>query len=201
MPHSQYHFYVYLLLDPDRHPFYVGKGSGGRILDHEREAKNGHDCPKCDAIRAIWQAGGQVGRAIVFETDDEREVLQQETALIAHYGLQNLTNKGPRGPKSKGRRIQTQSKHPGLIPDFQERLLRHGYSLRRFCEAFSIPHSTIYSALHPQYFPNRKGGFHNLTAWRIARAYAKLTAQSEEAAYQEIIIDPRSASMGSDEKR
>ena len=93
------------------------------------------------------------------------------------------------------------TKHRGLIPDFQERLLRHGYSLRSFCETFDIPHSTIHSALHPQYYPNRKGGFHHLTAWRIARAYAKLTAQSEEAAYQEIIIDPRSSPLGSDEKR
>jgi hypothetical protein len=152
MPYSQYRFYVYMLLDPERRPFYIGKGSGSRIAHHEREAKNGHDCPKCDAIRAIWQAGGQVGRAIVFETNDEREALRQEAALIAHYGLQNLTNKGPSGPKSHGRRIQAQStKNPRLIPDFQERLLEHGYSLRSFCETFDVPHSTIHSALHPQY--------------------------------------------------
>ncbi len=35
--HAQ-HFYVYLLMYPDGISFYVGKGTGKRVFDHEREA-------------------------------------------------------------------------------------------------------------------------------------------------------------------
>jgi len=106
MPHSRYRFYVYLLLDPAGQPFYIGKGSGGRILDHEREARSGHDCPKCDAIRAIWSAGGQIVKTIVFETDDEQEALVREAELIEQYGLTTLTNKVAGGRGTRGNTFQ-----------------------------------------------------------------------------------------------
>lgn len=206
MPHSQYHFYVYLLLDPDRHPFYVGKGLGGRILDHEREAKNGHDCPKCDVIRAIWSAGGQIGRAIVFETDDEQEAFAREAELIEQYGLTTLTNKVAGGRGTRGYRFNRDQlgqksyrrRTYRLHPDFREMLIRTGHTLRSFCAEYDLSLAVIRAALHRTKY---KGGLQRVTAWRIARAYAKLTAQSEEAAYQEAILDPRSSSIGSDEKR
>jgi hypothetical protein len=34
-------FYVYILFREDGRPFYVGKGSNGRSLEHEREARRG----------------------------------------------------------------------------------------------------------------------------------------------------------------
>lgn len=55
-------FYVYLLLRPNGQAFYVGKGIGKRIDDHEKEARQNHDCYKCAVIRKIWRSGGEVGK-------------------------------------------------------------------------------------------------------------------------------------------
>jgi LEM-3-like GIY-YIG domain len=206
MPHSRYRFYVYLLLDPAGQPFYIGKGSGGRILDHEREARSGHDCPKCDAIRAIWSAGGQIVKTIVFETDDEQEALVREAELIEQYGLTTLTNKVAGGRGTRGYRFNADQlaqrsyrrRTYRLHPNFREMLIRAGYTLCSFCAEYDLSLAVIRAALHRA---KHKGGLRRTTAWKIARAYAKLTAQSEEAAYQAIIIDPHSSPLDSDENR
>lgn len=85
-------FYVYVLSYPDGRPFYVGKGTGRRITMHEIEARQGHRCHKCNVIRKIWRQGGQVARAIVFETSDAAEAYRHERDLIAHYGRSALAN-------------------------------------------------------------------------------------------------------------
>lgn len=85
-------YYVYTLGWPSGLVFYVGKGKGKRIADHEKEALRGHDCPKCELIRSIWRSGGTVQRAIVFETDDEQEALAYEMDLINAYGPDQLVN-------------------------------------------------------------------------------------------------------------
>ncbi len=85
-------FYVYVLARPNGEPFYVGKGSGNRIDDREREARAGHRCHKCNIIRKVWGEGGQVQRSVVFETDDEQEAFDRERQLIAFYGRDALAN-------------------------------------------------------------------------------------------------------------
>lgn len=93
-------YYVYTLAHNDT-IFYVGKGSGKRIADHEKEALRGHNCPKCELIRSIWRDGGTIQRAIVFETDDERAALDHEAALIRAYGYERLMNRTPGGKLSR----------------------------------------------------------------------------------------------------
>lgn len=95
-------FYVYVLARPDKPspegwphqdcPFYVGKGTGRRIREHENEARRGHLCFKCQVIRKVWNSGGQIDKYIMLETDDEQEAFAYEVKLIALYGKENLTN-------------------------------------------------------------------------------------------------------------
>ena len=60
---EQLGIYVYALVDPrDHQVFYVGKGTGDRILAHAKEAKEAKEIhtAKLDRIRAIEQAGHEV---------------------------------------------------------------------------------------------------------------------------------------------
>lgn len=113
-------FYVYVLSRPDGTPFYVGKGSGKRMFVHERTAKSGHKCYKCNVIRKIWREGGNVLYTIVFETNDEQEAFDRETHLIDLYGLKALTNLTKGGDGASGRIVSTETKEKmrsSMTPD------------------------------------------------------------------------------------
>jgi hypothetical protein len=83
--------YVYTLAYPDGRVFYVGKGTGNRIDEHEGEARNGAQSDKCDIIRAIWAQGGEVVKARVAYFPNDAEALQYEHYLIST--LPGLANK------------------------------------------------------------------------------------------------------------
>lgn len=86
-------FYVYELVDPrNGAPFYVGKGKGGRMLAHEREAISGSNHPKCRRIREVWASGLTIERRIVSRHDIEAEAYAAEGARIREIGLANLCN-------------------------------------------------------------------------------------------------------------
>jgi LEM3-like protein len=106
---SKKKYYVYTLAYPEEMGaaiFYVGKGTGKRMLVHEIYAARSDDnireyyrnTEKCRVIREIWANGGQVKREIVFETDDEFEAFAYEWALIhmvhRERGLTNINHTG-----------------------------------------------------------------------------------------------------------
>lgn len=95
-------FYVYILARPNGTPFYIGKGSGRRVFDHDNEARSGHKCYKCNVIRKIWRGGSEVQRYTVFTTDDEDEAYAYEAELIALHGRGNLTNGTDGGAGGRG---------------------------------------------------------------------------------------------------
>lgn len=92
--------YVYTLSYPDGGVFYVGKGIGDRIDEHEKEAKRGDDRNpyKNNIIRKIWDAGEQVVKTILAYFKTEKEAHWYEIAtiiLMKGYGhLTNLTDGG-----------------------------------------------------------------------------------------------------------
>lgn len=93
--------YTYTLAYPESmggHVFYVGKGKGNRIIEHEQRIRNGtprqgDNGYKEGVIRKIWNAGEEVVRTKLayFATNDE--ALEYETALIFFMkGYEHLTN-------------------------------------------------------------------------------------------------------------
>lgn len=90
-----YKYYVYTLAYPDGRVFYVGKGQGDRIHEHELEARRSY-LPQVSAkvrvIREIWASGGKVVKTKVFETDNEQEANEHEQQVIAQCDKRYLTN-------------------------------------------------------------------------------------------------------------
>lgn len=85
-------YYVYILAHPNNRPFYVGKGKGDRIHQHEKEARKGCPCQKCRVIRRIWQQGKEVCKYIVYTTEVSAEAYAFEAELVRGIGRHRLTN-------------------------------------------------------------------------------------------------------------
>lgn len=91
-------YYVYGLIDPRNNQFfYIGKGTGNRIFEHERESMN---CPdseklKLKTISEIKDAGLDVRKIIINSDLTEEEAYAAEASLINAFnfiGKIELTN-------------------------------------------------------------------------------------------------------------
>ncbi len=86
-------YYVYTYAYPDGRVFYVGKGRGNRMWDHERDARNGVQSEKCDIIREIHAQGGKVFKKQLYTYLSEQDAIAIEAILIALFGRAELANK------------------------------------------------------------------------------------------------------------
>lgn len=90
-----YRFYMYELEDPrDGKVFYIGKGTGNRILHHERDAAKlaGDNIQKELTIRSIWDDGLQVVRRIRSWHKTSAQAITAERVRINELGLDSITN-------------------------------------------------------------------------------------------------------------
>src|SRR6266702_4430512 len=96
-------YYVYTLAYPELmggSVFYVGKGKGNRIYEHEIHARQSACCPshKTNVIRKIWREGGKVVKKKLAFFEDEAHAFLYEVALIffmrPYDHLANLTDGG-----------------------------------------------------------------------------------------------------------
>lgn len=119
------HHYVYALTDPTKFgkPFYVGKGSGDRKVQHFRsvskEMAGAETSDKFKIIKGIRDKGLQPGAIVLSHHVDEEAAYTEERRVIEEIGLDNLVNKsiGGEGVKS------TKTKQP----KFTEKM-------ERFCQ-------------------------------------------------------------------
>ena len=77
--------YVYGLIDPrNRKLFYIGKGTGNRVFEHENESLNNPDSEKLKlkTIASIHSAGLEVEKIIINCNLSENEAFAAEAALI-----------------------------------------------------------------------------------------------------------------------
>lgn len=120
--------YVYVLRRPDGRPFYVGKGVGTRVFNHENEARHPNNrmsnAHKLNVIRAIWRSGSQITYEIDFVSDDPAAAYAREADLISHFGRLHeggpLTNRAAGGGSTAGPAPISKERHAATlsgIPD------------------------------------------------------------------------------------
>lgn len=92
MASGQSGYYVYFLVDGrDRQIFYVGKGNGGRISMHKRQAKR-IDAPNAVKASRIRDAGDQLLEIVFVDGLTEPDALRLERDLIERMRDSGLTN-------------------------------------------------------------------------------------------------------------
>lgn len=111
--------YIYTLAYPESMGgavFYIGKGVGKRIHEHEGEARRGVKSHKCNIIRKIWTNDDQVVKTKLAFFETHEEACLYEIALIFFMdGLVNLTYGGDGAP--------------GAVPS-EETLLKRSMALK-----------------------------------------------------------------------
>ncbi len=91
-------YYVYGLIDPRSEKiFYIGKGTGNRVFEHERESRDNPNSEKLKlkTIEDIKLAGLEVEKIIINSNLTEAEAFAAEAALINAFnyvGDSRLTN-------------------------------------------------------------------------------------------------------------
>ena len=91
-------YYVYFLIDPtSQEIFYVGKGKGGRVSDHVKQAIKGNisNAEKHKRITEILTAGTKVKEFIFEHYESESDAFACEKWLIEtlrYLGLTNIAN-------------------------------------------------------------------------------------------------------------
>lgn len=138
---GQLSHYVYILRRPDRRPFYVGKGYGPRVFQHENEARHPNNrmsnAYKLNVIRSIWKAGFKPLYEIDLVTASPDEAYAREAALIGlikrlHEGGP-LTNLAAGGGSTAGPAPASVERHSatlgGIPHDNPERATLNGFVL------------------------------------------------------------------------
>jgi len=89
-------FYVYKLVEASTgQVFYIGKGTGDRMFNHEYRVRRGEVYPNkhlYNKIKSILDRRDYVIPVRIFISTDENLCYDVEIEIIAEYGLENLCN-------------------------------------------------------------------------------------------------------------
>lgn len=77
-------YYVYALVNPkDNMPFYIGKGVGNRVFEHQNlSIKEKGDSLKLDFIKSLAESDVLINHVIIRHGLDEKEAFEVEASLI-----------------------------------------------------------------------------------------------------------------------
>lgn len=168
-------WYVYELADSrDGAVFYVGKGTGNRVDQHEKDAAAWTQVcsKKLNKIRDIWSAGGHVVKTIKAFFWDEQAAYDHETEVISAYGLETLTNVLPGGQVAWVEREQELARRKAERDS--ERLIER---------VFADPQSTLFARFADWF---RFGGHHGVRVKVECRdARYRFNQMITEACYNE----------------
>lgn len=133
-------WYVYLLCDPDtEEPFYVGKGAGRRIDQHERSFLDGN-IEKHRIIHQIQEQGKQVLKKKIAEFAEEQDAYIYEWVTINMY-RERIVNMRPGG--NRIRNALPVKKQP--LVNLKHLARKEYISIREVAKTFNVAQSTIYS--------------------------------------------------------
>lgn len=165
-------YYVYTLSDNNGNVFYVGKGKGNRIFNHEFETTYFTDSKINNKIARIRELGEKVVRRIVSFDLTEQQAFAAEYTLIEYLGLNTLTNKVS-GHGKKGGTVEEIEKKYGFlntsIQDIKTDSLILAVKIR---DAFSLDenedkdYSWIHGTNDNNNLKSRTLGFWNLSSAR-----------------------------------
>lgn len=113
---SEKKWYVYLLCDPDtEEPFYVGKGTGNRMYQHERLWRSENNPRKIQIIKNIQARGKEVLKKKIaeFEREQDAYIYEWSTILTYHDRITNSTD------GVKGRKAGTKNKPMEFSPSME----------------------------------------------------------------------------------
>ncbi len=138
---KQPNHYVYILRRPDGRPFYVGKGYGPRVFQHENEARHPNNrlsnAYKLNVIRSIQRSGLKLTYEIDLITALPEEAYAREAALIGQFLRLHeggpLTNLAAGGGSTAGPAPASVERHSatlgGIPDDNPERATLNGFVL------------------------------------------------------------------------
>lgn len=134
-------YYIYILRRPDGRAFYIGKGVGNRVFQHENEARHPSDrrsnAYKLNVIRSIRCSGESVVYEIDYVIAEEDAAYAREAELISFFKRLHeggsLTNLAPGGGSTSGSAPVSKEKHSstlgGIPDDNPDRATMNGFVL------------------------------------------------------------------------
>jgi hypothetical protein len=76
-----------------------------------------------------------------------------------------------------------------IAPDFEREIAEVELSKAELAREAQIELSTLHAIINPAAHPNRVGGIHPNTAWKLARSFAAHAGISQEAAYARLFVE------------